>query len=114
RSRERGPCGRRSPVACDAMAAAAGHTSTRQLAASGGVGGVDEQGPFARYGWCVYLAAGALLSCAYALAQATGPSWLGSGLVFNLIGGSSVVALIVGARRNCGRRAPWYLLAFGQ
>jgi hypothetical protein len=35
-------------------------------------------------------------------------SWLASGLVFSLIGGSSVVALIVGARRNSGRRLPWY------
>jgi diguanylate cyclase len=96
------------------MPAAAGHTSTHQPAASAGVGAIDGQGPFARRAWWVYLAAGALLSCAYALAQATGPSWLGSGLVFNLIGGSSVVALIVGARRNSGRRAPWYLLAVGQ
>ncbi len=77
-------------------------------------GAIDEQGPFARRAWRVYLAASALLIVGYALAKLTGPAWLRSGLVFNLIGGSSVVALIVGARRNPGRRAPWYLLAVGQ
>jgi diguanylate cyclase (GGDEF)-like protein/PAS domain S-box-containing protein len=37
------------------------------------------------------------------------------GLVFNLIGGASISALIVAARRNTGRaRLPWYLFAVGQ
>jgi diguanylate cyclase (GGDEF)-like protein/PAS domain S-box-containing protein len=37
------------------------------------------------------------------------------GLVFNLIGGASIAALIVAARRNSGRaRLPWYLFAVGQ
>ncbi len=96
------------------MPAAAGHTSTQQLAESAGPDVIDEPSPLAGRAWWVYLAAGVLLSGAYALAQATGPSWLRSGLVFNLIGGSSVVALIVGARRNSGGRLPWYLLAVGQ
>jgi diguanylate cyclase len=67
-----------------------------------------------RHGWWVYLLGGALLSGAYTLAHVSGPAWLGNGLVFNLIGGSSVAALIVGARTNCGRRLPWHLLAIGQ
>jgi diguanylate cyclase (GGDEF)-like protein len=62
----------------------------------------------------MYLAGGALLTGAYALANIFGPAWLASGLVFNLIGGSSVAALIVGARRNSDRRLPWYSLAIGQ
>ncbi|HXR28376.1 MAG TPA: EAL domain-containing protein [Solirubrobacteraceae bacterium] len=66
--------------------------------------------------WWVYLLAMALLMFAYLLAHATGPQWLGSGPVYNLIGGSAVVALLIGARRNApGRhRLPWYLLAAGQ
>ncbi|HTA11797.1 MAG TPA: GGDEF domain-containing protein, partial [Solirubrobacteraceae bacterium] len=67
-----------------------------------------------RHGWWLYLLGGALFSGAYTLAHVSGPSLFGNGLVFNLIGGSSVAALIVGARTNCGRRLPWYLLAIGQ
>ena len=45
----------------------------------------------------------------------TGPHWLNSGSVFNLIGVSAVAAILVGARRNLpGRRLPWYLFALGQ
>jgi diguanylate cyclase (GGDEF)-like protein len=70
---------------------------------------------FARRAWWVYLVALALLSCGYALAHLTGPAWLRSGHVFNVIGGFSVVALILGARANAaGGRLPWYLLAVGQ
>ena len=64
--------------------------------------------------WLVYLVAGTLLTGGYALANISGPAWLASGLMFDLIGGSSVAALIVGARWNSSGRAPWYLLAFGQ
>jgi len=65
--------------------------------------------------WRSYLAGVTTLTLAYALAQAWGPSPLRAGLVFNLIGGSSVVALIVGARMGpAARRLPWYLLALGQ
>jgi diguanylate cyclase (GGDEF)-like protein len=97
------------------MHAAVGQISTLEPVDGGSTpGAIDAHGPFSRNAWWMYLAAGALLSGAYALAQLTGPSWLASGLVFNLIGGSSVVALIVGARRNSGRRLPWYLLAVGQ
>jgi diguanylate cyclase (GGDEF)-like protein len=71
-----------------------------------------------RYAWSVYLAATALLTGGYALAYVSGPAWLHSAFVFNLIGGSSVVALILGARRSSGGpsggRASWYLLAVGQ
>jgi diguanylate cyclase (GGDEF)-like protein/PAS domain S-box-containing protein len=71
----------------------------------------DEQGRLARHAWWVYLAAMALLTGAYVF----GPSWLNSGLVFDLIGGSTVGALILGARRNSGgTRLPWYLFAVGQ
>ena len=65
--------------------------------------------------WLAYL--GATLALAARLRASPtrwGPQWLRSGLVFNLIGGSAVVALIVGARRNSGgSRVPWYLFAVG-
>ena len=54
------------------------------------------------------------LAVGYGLAHAMGPAWLRSGLVFNLIGGSAIVALVIGARRNAGSsRVPWYLFAVG-
>jgi len=62
-----------------------------------------------------YLLAVGLLTSGYALAHLLGPAWLKSGLVFNLIGGASVAALILGARSNSRRsRLPLYLLAIGQ
>jgi diguanylate cyclase len=65
--------------------------------------------------WWLYLTLAALLTAAYGLAHLTGPSWMKGGLVFTLIGGSSVVALILGARRNSRHsRRPLYLLAVGQ
>jgi len=76
-------------------------------------------GAVARRVWWTYLLLASLLTGSYGLAHVLGPGWLRSGLVFNLIGGASVAALILGARRNCGgsslgERAPWYLLAAGQ
>ena len=69
----------------------------------------------ARHAWWIYLVAIALLIGGYALAQISGPAWLKDGLVFNLIGGSSVAALLLGARRNSRHsRLPLYLLAVGQ
>jgi len=57
----------------------------------------------------------AYITAMYILAHFVGPHWLNSGPVFNVIGGSAVVALIVGARKNSkGRRLPWYLIALGQ
>ena len=54
------------------------------------------------------------LAVGYGLAHAIGPAWLRSGLVFNLIGGSAIVALVIGARRNAdSSRVPWYLFAVG-
>jgi diguanylate cyclase len=69
--------------------------------------------------WWIYLALAALLTAGYGLAHLTGPSWMKGEFVFTLIGGSSVVALILGARRNSRRSrpggwAPLYLLAAGQ
>jgi diguanylate cyclase (GGDEF)-like protein len=69
--------------------------------------------------WWLYLTLAALLTAAYGLAHLTGPSWMKGGLVFTLIGGSSVVALILGARRNSrhsrqGGWVPLHLLAIGQ
>jgi diguanylate cyclase len=99
------------------MSAVAGQPSTFELAESPTTASSpegDTQGPCSRRAWWLYLALGAMASAGYAVARVSGPAWLDSGLVFNLIGGSSVVALIVGARRNSGRRAPWYLLAAGQ
>ncbi|MGA2452496.1 MAG: EAL domain-containing protein [Solirubrobacteraceae bacterium] len=96
----------------DAMPAAAASTSDSQPPVSDGAAA---QGRLVRHAWWAYMAAIALLTGGYALAHISGPAWLRSGLVFNLIGGSSVVALIVGARRNAdSSRLPWYLLAVGQ
>ena len=65
--------------------------------------------------WVLYLAGMAALTGAYVLAHFVGPEWLNSGPVYNVIGASAVVALIVGARRNATvRRLPWYLFALGQ
>ena len=84
-------------------------------AAGASAGGAAVRGALARRTWWLYLAGVLALTLAYTLAQAWGPSPLRSGLVFNLIGGSSVVALVAGARRSpAGHRLPWYLLATGQ
>jgi len=67
--------------------------------------------------WSLYLAAMAVLTSGYLLAHlSSGPGWLGSGLIFDLIGGAAVAALIIGAWQNPpgARRMPWYLLAAGQ
>ncbi len=62
----------------------------------------------------VYVVATLTLAVGYGLAHAIGPAWLRSGLVFNLIGGSAIVALVIGARRNAvTSRVPWYLFAIG-
>ncbi len=64
--------------------------------------------------WWLYLAAMLALTAAYVLAHFTGPHWLNSGPVYNLIGGSTVVAIVMGTRRNSpSHRLPWYLLAVG-
>jgi diguanylate cyclase (GGDEF)-like protein/PAS domain S-box-containing protein len=64
--------------------------------------------------WLCWLAPTALLTCAYVLGGVVGIAWLHSGLVFNLLGGAAIAALIVGARINATRRRlPWYLLALG-
>ena len=87
--------------------------TTARPALSDGVSG--EPGGLVRRAWWIYLVAAAILTAGYALAHLSGPGWMKSGLVFNLIGGSSVAALILGARRNSGRsRLPLYLLAVGQ
>jgi diguanylate cyclase (GGDEF)-like protein/PAS domain S-box-containing protein len=66
-------------------------------------------------GWIAYLALMALPTGGYVLTGIFGGGWLHSGLVFNLLGGGSVVGLIVGAKANSPkRRLPWYLLALGQ
>ena len=73
------------------------------------------EGRVARHACWVYLAATGALTLGYALAHLLGPTWLRGGLVFNLIGGASVAALIIAAHRNSGRsRLPLYLLAVGQ
>jgi diguanylate cyclase (GGDEF)-like protein/PAS domain S-box-containing protein len=65
--------------------------------------------------WSSYLAGEACLTTAYMVGHFVGPRWLNSGPVFNLIGGSAVVALILGARKNLpNRRLPWYLFALAQ
>jgi diguanylate cyclase (GGDEF)-like protein/PAS domain S-box-containing protein len=65
--------------------------------------------------WSTYLTAIGALTTAYILAHFVGPHWLNSGPVYNIIGGSAIAALIVGASKNSkGRRLPWYLFALGQ
>jgi diguanylate cyclase (GGDEF)-like protein len=78
--------------------------------------GVDDESSFlVRNAWALYLLAVALLTSCYLLAHFIGPSWLNSGPVYNLIGGSSIAALLLGARWNSPeRRLPWLLFALGQ
>jgi diguanylate cyclase (GGDEF)-like protein/PAS domain S-box-containing protein len=65
--------------------------------------------------WWLYLGAMALLTAAYVVAHLSGPHWLNSGPVYNLIGGSTVIAIVLGARQHSPRmRLPWHLLAIGQ
>ena len=74
-----------------------------------------EPGRVRRYAWLAYLVGMMTLAVGYGLAHLSGPAWLRSGLLFNLIGGMSVAALIVGARRNSGAsRVPLYLFAAAQ
>ncbi len=67
------------------------------------------QARFSRNAWWLYLALMAPISAAYLV----GP--LDAGPVFNLIGFSAVVAILVGARmQKASPRLPWYLIALGQ
>jgi diguanylate cyclase (GGDEF)-like protein/PAS domain S-box-containing protein len=60
--------------------------------------------------WRLYLGAGALLAALYVFV----PPFKESGPVFNLLGLSAVVAVVVGIRRNRPKsRGPWWLFAFG-
>jgi diguanylate cyclase (GGDEF)-like protein/PAS domain S-box-containing protein len=64
-----------------------------------------------RRAWLIYLAVAVPLSIAYLV----GPGWLNIGPVFNLIGASSAVAILVGVRLNRPEtRLPWLLFALGQ
>jgi diguanylate cyclase (GGDEF)-like protein/PAS domain S-box-containing protein len=74
-------------------------------------GPADRSSLAIRCAWWAYLVAMALLTIGYVL----GPAGAGRGLVFDLIGGSTIGALILGARHNSpGSRLPWYLFAVGQ
>src|SRR5471032_660947 len=65
--------------------------------------------------WGTWLGVMGVAAGAYALGGMTGTGWLHGSIVFNLLGGGTVVALILGARGNSPkRRLPWYLLAIGQ
>jgi diguanylate cyclase (GGDEF)-like protein/PAS domain S-box-containing protein len=65
--------------------------------------------------WSAYLVGVAGLTTAYIVGHFVGLHWLNSGPVYNIIGASAVVALIVGARKNSrDRRLPWYLFALAQ
>lgn len=62
-----------------------------------------------RRGWWLYLVSMGTVAVGYL----TGP--LRAGPVFNLIGFSAVVAIVIGVRMNrTTSRLPWYLIAFGQ
>jgi len=68
-----------------------------------------------RHAWWLYLGFMFVLIAAYMYGHFAGPHWLNSGPVYNTIGASTVVALILGARINAdSRRLPWYLFALGQ
>ena len=54
--------------------------------------GETQSGRLARSAWLIYLGCTTALVAGYGLAHLSGPSWLRSGLVFNLIGGLSVAA----------------------
>ena len=57
----------------------------------------------------------AITTGAYVYGHFAAPHWLNSGPVYNLIGASTVVALVLGAKINSrARRLPWYLFAVGQ
>ena len=61
-----------------------------------------------RHAWWLYLALMAPITVAYL----AGP--LNSGPVFNVIGFSACIAIVVGVRRNRpSARAAWYLIALG-
>jgi hypothetical protein len=62
-----------------------------------------------RQPWALY----GLVAAAVAAGYLAGP--LNSAPIFNILGFSAVVAIIVGVRRNAPRRRlPWYLFAMGQ
>lgn len=64
---------------------------------------------FSRNAWWLYLALMVPISAAYL----TGP--LDAGPVFNVIGFSAVVAIVLGVRMHKpAARLPWYLIALGQ
>jgi diguanylate cyclase (GGDEF)-like protein/PAS domain S-box-containing protein len=64
---------------------------------------------FSRHAWWLYLAVMAPITVAYL----AGP--LNSGPIFNVIGFSACIAIVVGVRRHKpGARAAWYLIALGQ
>jgi diguanylate cyclase (GGDEF)-like protein/PAS domain S-box-containing protein len=65
--------------------------------------------------WALYLTAVVSLTAAYLAGHIAHVHWLNNGPVYNVIGGSTVVALVVGAKRNTSHgRLPWYLFALGQ
>jgi diguanylate cyclase (GGDEF)-like protein/PAS domain S-box-containing protein len=64
---------------------------------------------FSRRAWWLYLA----LMAPIAVAYLAGP--LNAGPVFNVIGFSAVIAIVVGVRMHkAAARLPWYLIALGQ
>jgi diguanylate cyclase (GGDEF)-like protein/PAS domain S-box-containing protein len=64
---------------------------------------------FSRHAWWLYLA----LTASIAVAYLAGP--LNDGPVFNAIGYSACIAIVVGVRKNKpAARFPWYLIAAGQ
>jgi diguanylate cyclase (GGDEF)-like protein/PAS domain S-box-containing protein len=63
-----------------------------------------------RYGWAAYLLAGSVLGAAYLLFKGTP---LNSGPVFNVLGCSSVVAIVIAIRLNRVARLAWGLIGAG-
>jgi diguanylate cyclase (GGDEF)-like protein/PAS domain S-box-containing protein len=68
------------------------------------------------HAWWLYLAGMSATTAAYTAAHFAGPRWLNSGFAYNVIGGSAVVALLLGTRRNArrGHQLPWRLFALAQ
>ena len=60
--------------------------------------------------WRIYLAVGAVVAAAYFFA----PKGLGHHAIYDTIGASSIIAILLGIRRHRPANAlPWYLFAYG-
>src|SRR5205807_701526 len=85
-----------SEVGTGPMATLSPYTVSSRAASGQPAEGVRKRRPAP---WLFYLIAIYALTGVYLLAHFVGPAFLNSGAVYNVLGGSTVLALIVGARR---------------